>query len=431
MTDTKPSRTTSLRTLAVVGITATALTSGTAVAAGPSVVPAGAPASGSSAAAVSEETVRHFADVAKAVIERRTAALLDTPGTPAALSDPLATRTRGPVHLSAASARAENATVGELQHLKAELAEVSEAYTAAQTTTAVDSVDVVGDTATVQLTEDTALTYKKIHGDEPPTTEFRAEHQFVYALAADGTWALTAADPVNKSGPAPINQVVVTDPADLNTPEPADEPTVEDGTEDPNDVPDVPPGTGEKPVSAVAAPTAADLAAARKDAPASGVVTPLAGYDYGAMARYAEKYWKNYNSAYRKFNGKGGDCTNFVSQSLRAGGWKNKSGWYKNAKYWWYNSANQTYSWTSVNHWATFAKKSGRTSILGNVYQMGYGDVLQMDFDRKNGKDHTMITTHRAKSQPYLTYHSSDTYRRSMASIVKQYPKATYYAHRT
>ncbi|MFD7050470.1 amidase domain-containing protein [Streptomyces mirabilis] len=35
------------------------------------------------------------------------------------------------------------------------------------------------------------------------------------------------------------------------------------------------------------------------------------------MATYAEKYWKNYNTAYRKFNGVGGDyCTNFVSQSV-------------------------------------------------------------------------------------------------------------------
>ncbi|MGW0823320.1 amidase domain-containing protein [Streptomyces sp. NPDC002845] len=232
-------------------------------------------------------------------------------------------------------------------------------------------------------------------------------------------------------------------PADLDMPYPAEEPDVEDGTEEPDDELEPLPGTGEKPTDTAEdpAPLAGPVSAAtRRESAGNGVAESkqgtvsaalAAGYNYSAMAKYAEKYWKNYNSAYRRFNGKGGDCTNFISQSLRAGGWKNKSGWYRNAKYWWYNSGNQTYSWTGVDHWATFAKKSGRTSILGNVYSMGIGDILQMDFNRAGGKDHSMIATYRANGQPYLTYHSSNTYRRSMDSIVKAYPKATYYAHRT
>ncbi|MET8977454.1 amidase domain-containing protein [Streptomyces sp. NPDC004539] len=405
---------------------------------------------------MSDETTELFGTLAEAVIERRTAALLDAPA-PAALTARLATSTRGPVHLGSATAAEEDAVVKELTDLKKELAEIPEAYTAAETATTVDSVEVDGTTATVLVTEDTALTYKQIHGDEPPTTEFQAEHRFVYSLGADGTWALTASEPVNTSGPAPINQVAVS-PADLTVPEPADEADVEDGTEDPVGDPTLPPGTGGKPgdtaedpaplvgplssdtrrvtaknqpeKSAAGASQAAGASLAA-DAALPADASLAAGYNYSAMAKYAEKYWKNYNSAYRKFDGKGGDCTNFISQSLRAGGWKNKSGWYRNANYWWYNSSNQTYSWTGVDHWATFAKKSGRTSILGNVYSMGIGDILQMDFDRAGGKDHSMIATHVANGQPYLTYHSTNTYRRSMASIVKAYPNATYYAHRT
>ena len=64
------------------------------------------------------------------------------------------------------------------------------------------------------------------------------------------------------------------------------------------------------------------------------VTAKAGGYNYRAMANYLEKYWSKYNSAYRSFSGKGGDCTNFANQALRAGGWKDKAGWYKNANYW-------------------------------------------------------------------------------------------------
>jgi hypothetical protein len=42
-----------------------------------------------------------------------------------------------------------------------------------------------------------------------------------------------------------------------------------------------------------------------------------------------------------------------------------------------------------------------------------------------------MITTHRSGGVPYLTHHSSNTYRKSVRSLVAQYPNATYYAFRT
>ncbi|CAM5577121.1 Putative amidase domain-containing protein OS=Streptomyces violarus OX=67380 GN=FHS41_003280 PE=4 SV=1 [Streptomyces violarus] len=149
------------------------------------------------------------------------------------------------------------------------------------------------------------------------------------------------------------------------------------------------------------------------------------------MAKYAEKHWKNYNSNYRKFNDVGGDCTNFISQALRAGGWKNNTGWYKSYKNWWYNSSNQTTSWINVNYWASFALHSDRAYNLDNVYKLGIGDILQMDFSGNRSKDHSMITTYKSNGVPYLTYHSTNTYRKSVKSLVAQYPRATYYAFRT
>ncbi|GAA4175148.1 hypothetical protein GCM10022287_20110 [Gryllotalpicola koreensis] len=44
---------------------------------------------------------------------------------------------------------------------------------------------------------------------------------------------------------------------------------------------------------------------------------------------YALKYWKNYNSAvYGNDNPNGGDCANFVSQTLLQRGWKMNSTWF-------------------------------------------------------------------------------------------------------
>ena len=44
------------------------------------------------------------------------------------------------------------------------------------------------------------------------------------------------------------------------------------------------------------------------------------GYDGAAAAAYADTYWQNYNPAWPSFARHGGDCTNFLSQALYAGG---------------------------------------------------------------------------------------------------------------
>jgi hypothetical protein len=43
-------------------------------------------------------------------------------------------------------------------------------------------------------------------------------------------------------------------------------------------------------------------------------------YDRAKAKAYIDTYWKNYNPAYPSFSHGGGDCTNFISQVLYAGG---------------------------------------------------------------------------------------------------------------
>lgn len=137
--------------------------------------------------------------------------------------------------------------------------------------------------------------------------------------------------------------------------------------------------------------------------------------------------------SYRTFDGVGGDCTNFVSQIMRAGGWQDVPGYYSTDSAWWYQSLGiQSYPWINVSYFYTFAAvRSQRTRILAGPSSMLPGDVLQADFDNNGGKDHTMIVSYHSGTQPYLTYHSVDTYRRSLSSLLTAYPHARWIPHRT
>ena len=142
---------------------------------------------------------------------------------------------------------------------------------------------------------------------------------------------------------------------------------------------------------------------------------------------YANTYWDNYNSAYRTFDGHGGDCTNFVSQAMRHGGWSDDLGWYRSTSNWWYNSSNQTWTWINVGYFFDFTNQSGRGSIAGHVSDLQIGDVLQVDFQSDGVKDHTMVVTAKSGSTIYLTYHSNDTHNKSIWDLTSSYPNATWW----
>ncbi|UNO38595.1 amidase domain-containing protein [Streptomyces sp. MST-110588] len=341
---------------------------------------------------VDKATVDAFGRAADAVLTKRTAAMVDS-RTAARHIAPLP----GQVRLSQGLEHTEHAGVSSLHSRKKRLAALGEAYTAGDTRVTVDSTQVKGRRATAQITETTTLTYKKIRGDEPGTTGFKARHEVTFTATPGGKWELTGIRSKD-SGPGAINA----------------------------------PALRTAPVAA--APSTPDAPRAATSWPARQVPKrqTTAGYNYAAMAAYAEKYWRNYNPAYRKFNADGGDCTNFLSQSLKAGGWKPETGSASDYHKWWYSASGQSDSWLGVNEWSWYALNSKRVTSLSNVYQMEVGDVLQMDFDRDGSKDHSMMTTYRSRyGVPYLTYHSTNTYRKSVASIIASYPNAIYYAYRT
>ncbi|MEW1610530.1 MULTISPECIES: amidase domain-containing protein [unclassified Streptomyces] len=357
---------------------------------------AGASTTAADVPSVNQDTRATFQRLADAVLTDRTEALVDARRSTRHRS--LNDRFSGEVRISSGVRSAENSAVSELRGRKSRLAALGEKYSDAKTSVSLDKTVVRGRHAIVDVTETTTLTYGHVRGDEPRTTGFQARHELRFSADRHGNWQLTKVRSEDE-GYAAVNQP-------------------------------------SKPVAAPAVKDDGMPAAARAAItwPAPSATKKLTGgaYDYKAMASYAEKYWSNYNPAYPNYNSKGGDCTNFVSQALRAGGWKDVTGSSSNVRSWFSTSAGQSASFVGVNELSWFTLNSKRATNLANVYQMGVGDVLQMDFNKDGSKDHAMIVTYRsARGVPYLTYHSTNTYRRSVASIIASYPNSAYYAYRT
>ncbi|MGA5197572.1 hypothetical protein [Streptomyces exfoliatus] len=140
---------------------------------------------------------------------------------------------------------------------------VNGGYSHAEVDLLVDQATVTGDTATVEVTEDTKLHYPDPQPGEPTAEEYSLPHTLTYTKALDGTWELTGdLARVDWTGPAPTTQL--TQPVDV--PAPDSEPegdkaapaqTEQDGLDAPTEEPD-----------------------------------PTSGYNYGYMASYADRHWK-------------------------------------------------------------------------------------------------------------------------------------------
>ncbi len=351
---------------------------------------------------VDAATKATFQKLADAVFTDRTQALVDDSrdGRHGKHSK-LTSHFSGKVRLSGMQAHAEDSALSQLRGRKDRLEQLGERYSSASTSVTLNATEVKGRHAKAEVTETTTLTYEKVRGNEPKTTGFQAHHELSFQADKHGNWQLTGIKDTDDG--VAVNQPTT--------------PTV------------TAPATGDDDN-----PPAATRASTSRNAPAKAKNLTSGTYDYKAMAAYAQKYWNKYNPDYPDFSGQGagGDCTNFVSQSLKAGGWKHVPG-YTNDWHKWFGTADiQSDSFVGVNEFSWFALSSKRVTSLPYVYQLDVGDVLQMDFNRDGSKDHSMIVTYRSpQGVPYVSYHSTNTYNRSVASLIASYPNAYYYAYRT
>lgn len=237
---------------------------------------------GSGPEAADRATVDAFARIADDVLSQRTQALVEEqPGH--RNSGPSSAKTR----MTAQLKKDEDAAISSLQSRKTRLAALGEAYTGATTHVAVDRATVTGGKATVEVSEDTTLAYKKLRGDER-TTDFRTRYELTLTSKRGGAWELTSIKSLD-NGPVAINEPVAA--------------KTKVAKDDGNQYPDGTPASTKYP------------------APAKPKAKTGGAYDYTAMAKYAEKYWSNYNPAYRKFGGAGATApTSSARRSRRVAG---------------------------------------------------------------------------------------------------------------
>ena len=143
-------------------------------------------------------------------------------------------------------------------------------------------------------------------------------------------------------------------------------------------------------------------------------------YDRISAVKYAESWWNKRNPNYYNFDNLGGDCTNFISQCLLAGGYKmnvKENGWfYKSLTY-------RSPSFTGVNELFNFATKNkeiGVRAVLCNLNEVQQGDVIQIR-QSKNIFTHSLLVTkvlstnNNIRDNILVSTHSVDCYDRKLS----------------
>lgn len=109
----------------------------------------------------------------------------------------------------------------------------------------------------------------------------------------------------------------------------------------------------------------------------------LLSYNRDNAVAYAHRWAYDRNPAYYSYDELGGDCTNFASQVLHAGGAVMDPtptyGWY----YW--DANNKAPAWTGVKYLYQFLTNSEKTcgpvGQVAELEQLQPGDLIQLSFD--------------------------------------------------
>ena len=137
------------------------------------------------------------------------------------------------------------------------------------------------------------------------------------------------------------------------------------------------------------------------------------GYDRVAAVNYALAHYDNPSANYPNYTNYGGDCTNFVSQCLEAGGWNQTSMSLPRAseKAWYHKKGSampalqyRSMSWTSakaLSKYLAYTDRVVKMSFPFNNYEVG--DIVQY---LRGSVGHSMIVTRKEEGKLYLTYRS-------------------------
>jgi hypothetical protein len=145
---------------------------------------------------------------------------------------------------------------------------------------------------------------------------------------------------------------------------------------------------------------------------------------------YAMAHWNDYNTAqYGDLNPAGGDCANFVSQTLVARGWTMNSDWYNHDA-----AAQWSPAWGYVPAMDTYfredAAELGLTEYpLDQRDHIKVGDIVMFDWNDNDSLDHVQIVSGvknvNGKIQILMAGHNTDSdYRDLDEAITVDHPGA-------
>jgi hypothetical protein len=151
---------------------------------------------------------------------------------------------------------------------------------------------------------------------------------------------------------------------------------------------------------------------------------PQEPYSADLAVTYARQWATSRNSSYPNVSPE--DCTNFISQALRNGGWRNTATTSSTSDTLWWLRSKTSYSqtWSTANglfrhlnggYGVTAIGKASYESWFGwpSATSVNYGDVVFGDWQGDGLIDHTMIVTGfkrlpNGTLEPRFSYHSTD-----------------------
>lgn len=132
-------------------------------------------------------------------------------------------------------------------------------------------------------------------------------------------------------------------------------------------------------------------------------------YDRHKAVQYAERWWNSYNPAYRAFDV---DCTNYVSQCLRAGGapmW----GAPERERGWWYQGDQWSLSWAvahSLRWYLSGSTKGLQGTEVQTPEELYPGDIICYDFQGDGRWDHnTIVVAKDVYDMPLVNAHTDNS----------------------
>ena len=139
-------------------------------------------------------------------------------------------------------------------------------------------------------------------------------------------------------------------------------------------------------------------------------------YNRELAVEYAREWAYLRNPAYYNFDSLGGDCTNFVSQCLIAGGmpmnYQPIFGWY------YVNLKTRSAAFTGVEYLYNFLtrqnKSRGPVAVILEIDKLLPGDIIQLSFDGTTFT-HSLIVVEQG-SDPLIAAHSHEAFGRALSS---------------